>query len=536
MAAPGSNSPPEPESESDQRAVIAYLSRPDTYGVTGEIERIDTHISVVFLAGERAYKLKRAVRFDYLDYSTLAGRRKFCNAEFEINRRTAPTLYEGVVAVTRAPDGGLELDGPGEPVEWLVAMKRFAQDALFDRMAGQGALTDGLLMRLADEIAAFHGSAETDNGTDGAAAFRRIAAGNDREIARRAGEVFDATTVSRYTEALGDAVSRTAALLDARARDGKIRRCHGDLHLRNICLYDGAPTLFDAIDFNDDLSVIDVLYDLAFLLMDLEHRSMGGAANRVFSRYLQRSGDFAGLAAMPLFLACRAGVRAHTTAAAADAQPDKDAAERLLDEARGYLDLGLGFLAPARPRLIAVGGLSGSGKSVLSRALAPTVTPAPGAVHLSSDVARKLMFGRDPEAELPAEAYAESVSRKVYRGICDHAAIVLAGGYSAICDATYMDPERRAELARVARAAGVNFVGLWLDASPDEMATRVGKRRGDPSDANEAVLRGQLAAETGTIDWARIPAGGGPGETLDAARLVLDDSGRCPAGEIGIHA
>lgn len=512
---------PSPEPAQDE--IVAFLMRPETHGIGEPVERIDTHISIVFLAGNRVLKLKRAVHFDYLDNSTLDRRRRHCEAEVAINRRTAPGLYQGVVVVARSPDGTLALDGPGEAVEWLVAMTRFDQDDLFDRMAARGALSAPLMSRLADGVMAFHRDAEPRIGADGADIMRRVVDGNRRGIARRTGDVFDTDIAERFFTLLDAALQDCAPLLGVRARRGMVRVCHGDLHLRNICLLDGAPTLFDAIEFNEALSVIDVLYDLAFLVMDLVHRDLGDLANLVLNRYLQRSEDYGGLAALPLFLSCRAAVRAHIGAAAADAQIDPAEADRLYDEARRYLDLGLGFLERSVPRLVAVGGLSGSGKTALARALAPTLGAPPGAVHLQSDVIRKLMFSRVPEARLDAEAYAEPVSRTVHDRLHQRAATALAAGCSVVCDATYMSARHRRAVEAVAREANAPFIGLWLDADSETMAARVRARRGDASDADEAVLRAQLDADLGKMDWPRLAATGKATDTLRTARRLLDD-------------
>lgn len=517
-------SPAAPTGHEETNAeVVDFLSNPRTYGIAGPVERIDTHISIVFLAGARALKLKRAVCFDYLDYSTLALRRRYCDVEVATNRRTAPDLYEGVVAVTRAADGALALDGPGEVVEWLVAMRRFDQDCLFDRMAARGALTAPLMRRLADAVAVFHAGANSHARIDGADVMRRVVAGNRRGIARRAGETFETASAEHFFAALDSALAACTPVLEARARGGSIRACHGDLHLRNICLLDGTPTLFDAIEFNDALSEIDVLYDLAFLVMDLVHRDLGALANLVFNRYLQRTEDYGGVAALPLFLACRAAVRAHTAAAAADAQSDPADAARLYDEARQYLDLGIRFLDRASPRLVVVGGLSGSGKTALAGALAPVLDVPPGGVHLQSDTIRKLMFSRDPEARLDAAAYAEDVSRAVYDRLHERAAACLAAGRGVVCDATYMEPGQRRAVEAVAAAARVPFTAFWLEATAETMMARVRTRRDDASDADEMVLGDQQRGDVGALSWSRLAAGGEIEDTVRAARAVLDD-------------
>ena len=253
---------------------------------------------------------------------------------------------------------------------------------------------------------------------------------------------------------------RIGALLEARRAAGKVRRCHGDLHLRNICLVDGEPTLFDCLEFSEALASIDVLYDLAFLLMDLEHRGLTGLANRVLNRYLDRTGEDHGLAAMPLFMSLRAGIRAHVTATALAQAKSPQKARDMAAEARRYLDLAHHVLAPQPRRLVAIGGPSGSGKSTLAMGLAPELGLRPGARVLRSDVARKLLLGAAPETRLAADAYTPEITRRVYDALCEKAATALAAGYSAIIDAVSLAPAERRTFAEVARRAGVPFSGL----------------------------------------------------------------------------
>ncbi|MGB8274267.1 MAG: phosphotransferase, partial [Alphaproteobacteria bacterium] len=323
-----------------QDDVIAFLSRPETYGVTGPVERIDTHISAVFLAGEHAYKLKRAVAFPYLDFRTLESRRLACEAEVTVNRRTAPEIYEAARAVTRGAQGGLELGGSGEPVDYVVVMKRFGQDGLFDRLAERKALTEPLMTELADAIARFHRAAERTPAFGGKAGLGMVLAQNREAFARHGAAVFDRDATARLVNASDAALERAGPLLEARREHGYVRRCHGDLHLRNICLFKGRPLLFDAIEFSDAIACVDVLYDLAFLLMDLEHRLERGLANLVLNRYLAQAGasapDFEGLAALPLFLSCRAAVRAHVAADAARTQADEARQRGEIAAARAY--------------------------------------------------------------------------------------------------------------------------------------------------------------------------------------------------------
>jgi uncharacterized protein len=508
-------------SEAEQEPVAALLSRPASYGEPGaSVDRLETHASLVFLVGARAFKMKRAVAFSYLDYSTLARRKRYCQAELELGRRLAPALYRELHAVTRAPDGRLALDGAGEPVEWLLEMRRFDQAALFDRLAESSHLTPELMRELADAIAEFHGSAQPalDRGAGGAIGALIEDIGTNLGLA---GDVLEAETTRALEDAQVGALQRLAPLLDRRRGAGKVRRCHGDLHLRNICLIDGKPTLFDPIEFSDDLVLIDVLYDLAFLLMDLHHRGHDELGNRVLNRYLDRTGDVVGLAALPLFLSLRAAIRAHVTAATAKRQTEaKDKAD-LATESRSYLGLALALLSPREPTLVAIGGLSGTGKTSLAHALAPSLGPVPGGRIVRSDVLRKRSFGVSPETRLPASAYERGVTERVYRALCDEAAQALGGGYAVLADAVFLRPEERHAIGEVAHSMGVQFTGLWLEAAPERLAQRIEARTSDASDADVAVMRRQTNLDAGPILWRRIDAGGNTARTAEQARAAL---------------
>ena len=505
-----------------QREAIAFLANPASYDAVVEwVEVVETHISLVFLAGDHAHKLKRAVRLPYLDFSTVELRRRACEAELLLNRRTAPSLYLAVARLARSSVGAVGFSTEGETLDWVVVMRRFNQSLLFDALARRGRLDGRLLDALADHIADFHKKAEPRPEQGGFDALAAVAETNCQILTALTGGVFPSGEVEAIRAKWYAALAVARRLLEARRRTGKVRRCHGGLHLGNICLLDGAPTLFDCLEFSETLASIDILYDLAFLLMDLVHRGFVGFANRVLNRYLDRSEEDRGLGAMPLFLSLRAGIRAHVTATALQHAADSGAAAAMTDEARRYLALAHRALDPAPRRLVAVGGLSGSGKSTLAAALAPGLPPYPGARLLRSDVTRKLSFGIAPETRLPEGTYRPEVSRQVYDILRRKAAAALVAGYSAVVDAVSLMPEERSALADVARVAGVPFTGLWLDAPPAAMAARLETRRNDASDATPAVLAGQLERDPGVIGWVRIDAGGGPEKTLAAARRAL---------------
>ena len=506
----------------DQRDIIAFLKDPSSYGLeVDRVEVIETHASLVFIAGECAFKLKRAVAYPYLDFSTADLRRRACKAELVLNRRTAPALYERVRALFRGVDGAVSFSPNGEAIDWVVVMRRFDQALLFDALAETGGLDTSVMEQLADHIARFHASAERHSDRGGAAEMAELAEVQYRCLAAPSQAGFSQDRVHEILEEWQRRVAGLAELLDRRRAAGKVRHCHGDLHLRNICLIDGKPTLFDCLEFDESLASIDVLYDLAFLLMDLEHRGLGYFANRVLNRYLDRSDEDDGLAAVPFFLSLRAAIRAHVTATALDQAAPGGANAKMADDARRYLDLSERFLEPQPCRLIAIGGLSGSGKSTLAAGLAPELGPRPGARVLRSDVIRKLLLGVDPEERLPATAYTRETSRRVYDALCRKAAARLAAGYTVIIDAVALTPEERSSFAEVACAAGVPFSGLWLEAEPEAMADRIRGRIRDASDASPEILAEQLRRDPGKIDWARIDAGSGPEDCLAEARRAL---------------
>ncbi len=489
----------------DQREVMAFLASPATHGGTA-VERIETHASVVFLAGPRALKMKRAVRYDYLDFSTVERRKTMCDAELRINRRTAPALYRRVVAVTRERDGALALDGSGPAVEWLVEMARFDQDGLFDRLAGRLALELDLMRPLARAIARFHAAAEPRFDHGGGAGMAWVVEGNAAGFADQGASILDPGECAGLTAAAQRALEQHRALLDSRRTAGLVRQCHGDLHLRNIVLLDGEPTLFDGIEFNDEIACTDVLYDVAFLLMDLWRRGLHRHASLLWNAYLAETADYEGVPLLPLFLSCRAAVRAKTSATTATLQKDPRLRGESEDLAREYLTLAGQLLAPPPPCLIAVGGLSGSGKSTVAHALAPAIGAVPGAVVLRSDDVRKRICGVDPSVRLGPAGYTSEVSRRVYATLSARARVVIDGGHAAIVDAVWAEPSDRDAIEGVAAAAGVPFVGLWLEAPESTLIARVEQRRDDASDADAAVVRAQRAADVGPIRWVHVDA------------------------------
>lgn len=509
----------------DQIEVIEFLSRPESYrGVSAfadRVERIDTHASVIFLNSDRAYKLKRAVKFPYLDFSTRNLRRRYCEAEVRINRRTAPHIYLGVRPITRTPSGSLQFGGEGEALEWVVEMVRFDQETLFDRLAQKGVLDRFAMEDLADTIARFHNAAERYPDSGGRSHIANVIQSNVRSFAEAGPHIIDSEKVASLTETSWQTLARIEDLLESRRRRGSVRHCHGDLHLRNIFLYKGQATLFDAIEFRADLAQIDVLYDIAFLVMDLDHRDLRPLASIVLNRYLDNTADAGGLGSLPLFLSLRAAIRSHIAASAAGCQSDADKAESLKHEARSYLDRAIRYLIPRPPQLIAIGGLSGSGKSRLARRLAPYVGVAPGARVVRTDSTRKRIAGIALGERLGSRGYSSEMNKRTYEAVTEECRTVLAAGQSVIADAVFADPEERKAIEQVAIKAGVPFHGLWLETSPEIMQERVTRRTRNVSDANAWVVRLQLQYDPGEVTWTRFDTTGSREETMAKALRIL---------------
>lgn len=507
----------------DQTSVLAFLKDPANYGEPAtRVTTTDTHISIIVFVGRRVFKLKRAVRLPYVDFSTAARRLAACRRELNLNRRTAPMLYVGVRRITRETDGSLLFDGRGELVDAVVEMIRFDENTLFDRMATRGQLTPALLTELSRTVARFHANALIDHRLTGAARIASVLDANERALAMV--DVFAPDMIAALTTGLRAALGHHEALLNAREQAGRVRHCHGDLHLSNICLVDGAPTLFDCIEFDEAVATIDVLYDLAFVVMDLWRHDLKSGANLVFNRYFDERDEVDGLPLMSFFMALRATIRAHVVATQAGLAVEQRH-EELVRQARAYIALAFQFLVSAPFRLVAIGGLSGTGKSTIAAAIADRVGSPPGARVLASDRIRKRLHGVPAEVRLPVGAYRPEVSEQVYSVLMQNAEATLANGYAVIVDAVFDRIADRERVEHIAVNAKAPFIGIWLHAQADALFARVGARRGDASDATAEVVRAQLANESGPVNWARIGTGGAIVDTVAQVAEALTRQG-----------
>ncbi|WP_256809029.1 bifunctional aminoglycoside phosphotransferase/ATP-binding protein [Bradyrhizobium sp. Bra64] len=489
-----------------------------------DVRRIDTHAASVFLNGGRALKIKRAVRFPFLDYSTLAKRKAACEEEIRINRPLAPQIYHRVVAITEEADGSVKIDGTGRPIEYAVDMSRFDESRTLDHLAKAGPLDAKLASAAADAIVASHAQAVRADGKVWVSSIPGLIDGNSNGL--RSGNHLGAEEIAQLGRDSHATFLRLRPLLEERGRLGFVRRCHGDLHLANIVSIDEQPVLFDAIEFDAQIATVDVLYDLAFTLMDLLHHDQPYAANVVLNRYLAAAPpeNLGALSALPLFMSVRAAIRAQVTLARL--KPPHSVDPGILDDARRYFSLARDLIRPPAPRLIAVGGLSGAGKTVLARALARFIAPEPGAVVLRSDVVRKRLAGVEDTHRLPATAYTPEATARVYDILAQQARQVLAQGHSAIIDGVFAREDERDAVAALARDSKVPLSGLFLVADLATRQARIGGRRDDASDATQEVAAQQEHYNIGQVGWATIDASGTQEQTLQTCRDAIAEANK----------
>ncbi|MGB3243562.1 MAG: AAA family ATPase [Sulfitobacter sp.] len=499
-----------------QDDVIAFLSSSDGHPGGEPVKKIQTHGAVIFLAGEVALKIKRAVRYDYMDLSTLEQREKIIRRELELNQPVAPEIYDSVIPVTREANGEFALDGDGTPVEWVLRMRRFPASDELAVIADEGRLDDTLARDLGQGVWDYHARAP-QRSADGAKLITDILDELVRVFADL-GDLLTAAQIDAFHQKSRAALESIAPLLHQRGTDGHIRRCHGDLHLHNLVMLNGKPVPFDALEFDEVLGTCDVLYDLAFLLMDLRHRALDRAANITLGSYLLGAGarEDDGLATLPLFIAVRAAIRAMVMA-----QTARVTGATVSAEAERYLAEAVSILSSPKPALVLVGGLSGSGKSTVARELAPQIGSVPGAVVLRSDTERKALRGAKLQTHLAAAAYTPEARAAIYDRMLRRACNILQTGHSVLIDATFLDPSDRDKAAAIAEKAGVSLQRFWLDAPLDVLVARVTARHGDASDADADVVRAQYASATQPEDWQVITAMGTIAETVARVKAVL---------------
>ncbi|MEJ2060135.1 MAG: AAA family ATPase [Gammaproteobacteria bacterium] len=518
-----------PDSLEIHQKLAKALHDPQRYPhPVAKVEEIQTHISTVLLTGDYAYKIKKPLDFGFLNFTSLADRKHFCEEEIRLNRRLAPQLYLDVVAVTGSPEAP-ELNGAGEPFEYMVRMRQFDQEGLLNNVLARGELSADMIDEIARRMAAFHTEAAVSGpdapfGTaDMVVAPMRQNFEQLRPLLQDADRLAQLERIEAWTESEFD---RLKPLLDARKLGGFIRECHGDMHLGNMALVNGEIDIFDGIEFNDSFRWIDVMSELAFLVMDLDDRGQHGFASRVRNLYLQASGDYAGLPLLRFYQVYRAMVRAKVSSLRL-AQPDLSDQERAstLRAYQSYADLAERYTSESADGLIITHGFSGSGKSTYSQQLVDEL----GAIRLRSDVERKRLHDLDEQARtksgIAQGLYAPEATARVYEHLSELARAIIDAGYVCVVDATFLKQAQRAPFRDLAREIGTGFTILDLQADEARLSANIRAREREGGDASEAdleVLRHQLANHDPlAADEPSIQVQVGDPLPLDSIRQVL---------------
>lgn len=500
------------------QALINWLSEPTHFSEDCEkVQRIETHISCVFLTGQYAYKLKKRVNFGFLDFTQLAQRQRFCEMEVELNRRTAPQLYLGVVPVYQHPQQPDQISWTQQPglvvADYLVKMNQFDPEKVLSRYLLHTALSDSQISQLASAIARLHQQAESIPAGDflGSPAcvlepmtdnFPSLMALLDCPQLKTTQADFDCLTLRNRLNQLElwtrNQHTLLVPMIEQRQQQGHVRACHGDLHLDNITLIDDQPVLFDGIEFNDQFRWIDTLSDLAFLLIDLDFRQKPALALSILNRYLQQTGDYAGLVLLRFYQTYRALVRAKITGLRyQQLDPESAEARYVLNTMVAYIDLAehYAYLHQANPTLFIMQGVSGSGKSYYAEQIHQQL----GALVISSDRERKRLYGiqnttRVSDAE-KSVLYSPHMNQATHQALYQACQSALQSGLSVVADATFLQAKHRERFIEMAESAQRPYLIISLEPDEDLAEQRIAEREQlnqDPSDANADVMRHQL--------------------------------------------
>ncbi len=478
--------------------IISAMLQPQFYPheVSQPIQLLQTHISFVLLTGDYAYKVKKAVNFGFLDFSTLDLRYHFCHEEVRLNSRLAPDLYIGVVGICE--DGVLDHDSaeiPEQVVEYAVKMRQFDQDHLALNLFNRGAFTADHAVEIAKELARFHRTALTNDyitsfGT--AQALKAVADENYHHTEKYVGiaQTIDQITATKeYT----DRIFAQEHLFSDRLKQGKIRECHGDVHLKNICIFENRMQIFDCIEFNEPFRNTDTLYDAAFLLMDLQFRGRNDLANIFLNTYLEQTNDYEGLPLLPLFCSMRAYIRAKVTSFLLDdANVEPSVKQEARFEAEKYYHLAYQYTQVKQGKIFMMSGVSGSGKSTIAKKLAIALN----GITIRSDVIRKHLAGIDLLTRGSDAIYTTEMTQTTYQRMTELAILLAKTGLTVIVDAKYDRHHLRQALIETANAQQIPVKIVFCQAEIEELRSRLQQRTQqnlDVADATPALLDKQLA-------------------------------------------
>ena len=473
-----------------QALVAALLGSPRFPHAAKNVHLIETHISWVLLAGRYAYKIKKALDLGFLNFTGLEARQFYCSEEIRLNRRLAPGIYLDVISI----GGNLDTPefGTQPAIEYAVKMRRFANAKQLDHLLARGRVLPQHMDNLAAALAVFHNGlphAEASSEFGTVATIRAAAMQNFEQLLSLLTDASDRDSVEKLRLVTEDACAANEKYFSQRHGQGYVRECHGDLHLGNIVLVGTQPVPFDGIEFNPALRWIDIMDEVAFLVMDLLHGKHPDLAYRFLNAYLEITGDYAGVSVLRFYLAYRAGVRAKVNAIRAD-QPghSQQLQTQALTVCRSYLALAAECLARRRPALIITHGLPGSGKSTFAQAALERLK----AIRIRSDVERKRLFGMNPLDNSRARAgesiYNADATRRTYDRLHELARKLLDAGFPVIVDAAFLKQDERAQFHALALSLSVPFVIASMQASTAMLSTRIMRRRNAANDASEADL------------------------------------------------
>jgi aminoglycoside phosphotransferase family enzyme/predicted kinase len=474
-------------------ALIQQMLQPGFYPheVTQPIQLIQTHVSYVLITGEYAYKLKKPVNFGFLDFSTLEKRKHFCEEELRLNRRGAAELYLEVLPITLSDDQYI-LGGTGEAVEYVVKMRQFPQDGLFSELFAQGKLTESHLEELGKVVAQYHAKTETNDYIRSFGEVPQVREAFDENHEQTEKYIggpqtqlqFDETKA--YTERF---FAQKQELFQHRMQNNHIRECHGDLHLRNICLWDDKILLFDCIEFNEPFRFVDTMFDIAYAVMDLEAQQRPDLSNAYLNTYIEQTGDWEGLEILPIYLIRQSYVRAKVTSFLLD-DPGvpADVKEEASKTASVYYKLAWEYTKPKQGKLILMSGLSGSGKSTTAKYLARQFN----AIHIRSDAVRKHLGGISLLERGGDDLYTPEMTQKTYARLLNLGIILAKQGYTVILDAKYDQQSLREEAIAQAKQNQLPLQIVYCTAPLDVVEERLRKRTGDIADATVDLLTSQV--------------------------------------------
>lgn len=468
-----------------QRELLAALSRPEVYAhPVASIEVVETHISWVILTGEYAYKIKKAVDLGFLNFSTLQQRRHFCEEELRLNVRWAPELYLGLQPICGTSDSPL-LDGGGEAIEYAVRMRQFPQEMQLDRQLDDGKLRVEDMLCLGETIAARHVQSRVIEYANDSESVGKVSAPILDNFAP-VEETIDMELLHRVHRWTAEKLVALKPVLIQRRKDGFVRECHGDLHLSNLVRLSNGIVAFDCVEFSADLRNIDVLSDIAFLVMDLVARARQDLAFALLNRYLERTGDYAGMSVFSLYFVYHSMIRAKVAAIRSAERNHTSDRDKDVEEVKHYLAVAVRWLKAARPRLLGMHGYSASGKTWLSSKLLADLP----AVRVRSDIERKRLSGIDEAADSHSQPgkgiYSRSSSDAVYERLFDSAAVLLDAKFDVIIDASFLRQADREGLYALADQKGAQYAIVAATAGEDALRRRLRRRSARGADVSEA--------------------------------------------------